>query len=712
MAALLLPALMPFAVYADNDGLKDNEQHVITNDDVSQNAKDATKTSKTVTEKVEELKNKLWDKIVDQLKNARLNKQFNLSTKELARGLNLGGYYRIESNPSIAGKYSGIDIWEVNLAAYPQLFGYTPNIGMGLNVSRQVTYIQQFKTRKESLLRVPYDPITKLPRKSSVFFEKRKNIFTNEEEPVLKSGDFIAYRAPMSFYLGKGFSEIAAGHLGISGGASFVLSGEFDVHVFVMDNNFVRVKILSIKDEAKSASFSMSLLGFSGLGQMIISKLIDTNLLTAYISKSNSDLFIADYIFNLNDQQGRDLYDTFVGSKLHIFNREIIKDQIMAANPFASDDTLRNRILADLEGLNKISSEDYSKKYNDRRVLKLINAHNATETLSSGLNLSLFKILKAQRSESKTGAKITIYAQESNNVKARFKLDSFSLQSSFEFLVWGDKDTATNSLLTEVNDGQTPINLTGLQNTRIREDKNLRRSEFNTLMERLAKILPARIFNTLEKPDWNFNRTGSDSVTNAFVQQDITFNDKLFKLKSNISPEEIKTTLLDILHNYGDLKSEPMGAKPYQTGEDRDPIMEAFRRGNYEEAYADWELTLIPQKLSVALTNGYSFADRYAAFNYLYQSVPLFSEISTLLLLKLIPDHELDHVVIARLTMSARGQKTVIADFPTTEQFNTSNLFREILAQNSYINDRSYNLRNYIKEDGTLYTLDEIMINK
>ncbi|MEQ1724060.1 MAG: hypothetical protein ABL930_12865, partial [Pseudobdellovibrio sp.] len=613
----------------------------------------------------------------------------NVPTIELAQGLNLGAYYKIESTPSIAGKYSGIDIWDVNLAAYPQFFGISlpAGVGAGATISRQVTYIQQFASQEDSLLRVPYDPVTKLPTKSSIFFEKKKNIFSGEEEQVLKPGDFIGYRAPMTFSLGKGFSSIAAGHLGLSASLNYAISGEFDVHVFVMNNNLVRVKILASKTKTKGASVGISLLGFSGIGEMIVSRLIDTNFLSVYFNKSNSDLFVADYIFNLNKQESRDMYDQIVGSKLHIFSLDVLKKQILAANPFASDESIRKRLIADLGDLNSMSVADLGKPYMDRNVIKLLNAHNETESRSNGEKINLLKILKYNNAETRTGSKITLYANDDDSVKAKFVLDSYNSNSSFSFLIWGDKHNSTNSLLTRTDLTDKPVEFIGLQNQRIREDKVMRLSEYKGLMNRLEKMLPASIYSQLEKPNWDFTK----SAESVYLQQDITFNQGLFKLTSGVSEEAIREALLEILKNYGTIKARPLAAKDNLSSEERDPVMDAFNRGNYVEAYKDSETLMIPQKLAVALNSDYSFDDRYKEFSYLYEKVPLFAEISATLLLKTVAEKDLEKIVVVNLAMSAKKQKPVATSYPKVEQFVSQNLFKEILAQNGQINDQSYN---------------------
>lgn len=727
LATALIPALIPFSVWADDADTSVEKLDQNSNPSVETTTETKAKPSVDLVQKASELKDKLWQQALQKLREAKLKRKVNIPTIELAKGLNLGGKYEIESSPSIGGNYSGIDVWEVNLAAYPQLFGIDSlpaGVGVGFSMGRSVTFIQQFKTRKESLLRVPYDPVTKLPTKSEIFFKKKKNVFTGVEELALKPGDFVGYRAPMTFSLGKGFSTIAASHLGLSAGLSYAISGDFDVHVFVMNDNMVRVKIMASKAKSVGASVGVSLLGFSSIGEMVVSRLIDTQILQFYFNKSETDLFIADYIFNLNQPESRELYDRTLGSKLHTFSLDSIKQQVLAANPFADDTTVKNRLLADLSGINQISDTDQGKSTEDRRIIKLLNAHNETKSTSNGIKISLLKLIKGEDSNSKTNSKITIYAQDSDSVKAKFKLDGYGATTSFEYFIWGDKSIRTDSLLTQTDLNNNPIEFVGLQNSKINEDKLLRQKELTDIMDRFRKILPSSISDKLEYPNWSFKE---GKVQNSFIQQDITFNSELFKLPVNVTEAKIREALLEIVNHYGRLKARPIGAKDYNTSEDKDPVMEAHQRGEYAKAYGyeietkfggeknlivDQEMLLIPQKLALALDNRYAYNDRFEAFDYLYQKIPLFNEISTLLLLKVIPKNYLEKIVIVRIAMSARGQTPLITDYPDTESFNTSNLFREILAQTGYINDKSYNLRHYIKEDGTPYTINEILIEK
>lgn len=658
--------------------------------------------------------NDLWERAKKSLLNSNLKIKVNIPTVSLARGLDFKGHYQFRSEESVAGKFSGVDYWEVGLNAYSALFDIT-DIDLGVNVSRQVTFIRQYNTRMESYKRLPYDPITKIPRKSSTFFTKTKNPWTGEMEDTFEKGDFVAYRAPMTLSLGKSFSHLM-NHFHLSAGINYVVSGEFDVHVFVMGDNLVRVKLILAKDKTIGGSVGLSLFGFTGPGQIVIDKILDGKLIEAYYNRTKSEAFTGDYVFNLNTEEGREQYDKLVGSKLNAFNKKMIKEQLKLANPFASDDKKQKAMLASFDEVNDISNEDLNKPMRQRRVIKVANIANSTVSETTGMRLNLLKILRFGQSDTKANSGITIFAKDASGGKDLFRLDSTTKQDNFRFVVWGGNNSKTSSLLTQVDANEKPTNFIGLQTARLKERKRADGEDIQEYLQSLKDLLPDSIYNSLDKPNWGL--APKDNVKDLRIEEDIIFNEKLFSLPINISKEQIEATLRDILSKHRNIESIPMGAQQGvpggggEGGAGDDPRMKAFQMKKYLEAYDGWELTLIPSHLAVALHSGYSYEDRFNAIRNLNNTVPLFNEIQGLLLMKLIPEPMLEKILMARLVMSARGKPAVISNYPSVEGYNTTSLFREILNLNGYASNRSYNLRYYIKEDGSLYSLEEIMLEK
>lgn len=655
--------------------------------------------------------NKVWTEFTAALKSAKLSNSFNAPTAAISKGLSIGGGLSLESSLSIGGKYSGVDVWNVNVSASPEIFGIVNSspVGIGASASRQFTFIQQFEDRSSSILRVPYDPVTKIPIKSEMFFKTKTNRSTGLEEPVIKDGDFIGYRAPLSISIGSGVSNVAS-HLGLNANLYWVVSGEFDIHIFKMKNNLVRVKIIAIKDNTRGISAGLSLMGFNPIGHLVLSRLIDTNLIQFNNSTTNSDFFIADYIFNLNKPESREMYDNVLGHKMKSLDLESITTQLKTANPLASDGTTQQRLVADLDHVNAVSTEDQKLPLADRRIIRVSSGKNKTASDSFGISLNLFKVIKANQTTTKSISKATIYAQDNHLVNNKYLLETSSNNKSYDwFWLWGAKDLSTTSLLLNADDNFVPTNLLGYQVSRVKEDMSMSEGEFNDVKNSFMQILPTAISSFIKWPKWDFGV--KNSVNNVYVQQEVLFTEGLFKSNVQVTEEKIRQELILIIKNYGKFRSMPMGLQADSgEGQQQDPRKIAYHRGDYINAFnKDWEQYVIPNKLAIVLNSQYTIADRYKAYAELNQDVPLFAEINAALLLRIFPAEDLGKVAIAKLIMSGRNQESIEAYFPSKDEYNKSNVFREVTYQTQYILNRSFDLRNFIKEDGSIYSAEEIL---
>jgi len=75
----------------------------------------------------------------------------------------------------------------------------------------------------------------------------------------------------------------------------------------------------------------------------------------------------------------------------------------------------------------------------------------------------------------------------------------------------------------------------------------------------------------------------------------------------------------------------------------------------------------------------------------------------------LIPQEHLSDVVLGKLALSAKNQQAVEVYFPSKQKYDTTNVFRDIVYQTNFILNRTYDLRNYMKEDGSIYSIEEVL---
>jgi hypothetical protein len=666
----------------------------------------------TTQSRLEETAKKLWADTLSAIKTAKIKSTNNIPTADIAKGLNSSGGYGFESSPSLGGKYSGIDVWEVNTNAYPEIFGLSNSTGIGASAGRQFTFIQQFSDRKSSLLRIPYDPMTKLPIKSDLFFKTKFNKETQQNEPIIKDGDFIAFRAPLTLSIGKGSNFSVGPHFSLDATLSWTLAGEFDIHIFKMKNNQVRVKIIALKDDTRGGAIGLNLMGFNRVGQLIMSRLFDTNIFQINFAKTESDLFIADYIFNLNLAESRDMYDQLIGHKMKVLDIEALGIQLKTANPLARDATTQAHLIGDLDRLNDASSDDQEKPLSERRIIRVSNGKNKTNSSNFGMKLNLFRAVKVSNQSTNSISKATVYAQDDHKANDKYILETETKNFSYDwFWLWGSQNVSSTSLLLKADTDFKPTNLLGFQLSRTKEDMTMSLTEFTDIKNAFTKTLPESVANIIQWPDWNFG--SKKTVYNVYIQQNLLFTDHLFKANFDVSEKTIKDELLKIIKNYGMFRSYPMNLNPADRNDADNVRYQAYMRKDYINAFAaEWEQLVIPRYLSIVLNSNVTIEERYKAYSYLNKSVPLFSEINGALLLKLIPEKDLKNVIIAKLSMSARNQQTLEAYYPDKVSYETSNVFREITYQTQYILNRSFDLRNFMKEDGTPYSAEEIMLQR
>ena len=254
-----------------------------------------------------------------------LKEKFNITD-----GVKINGGYRITAEPSIGKKYARVDSWEAGGSLSTQILGgFFKYFNMGIGVERQISYTRLFNSQRESVCQFPYNPIDHTP-------------ITTEGFKNLKPGDLLSFSAPLTFTLGgvlpsnlikiMKLSELSlgAGYMGISGEVAYRVTGDFDVNLLVIDKDHIRVRILVSKDTTIGLSAGLRISGLSLAGDIISSVLINPKILTGIIESSESDLNVADYIFNLKDSTASELYNKLIGPKLKFANAELAKEKIFA----------------------------------------------------------------------------------------------------------------------------------------------------------------------------------------------------------------------------------------------------------------------------------------------------------------------------------------------------------------------------------------------
>lgn len=637
--------------------------------------------------KIKEINNK-WNKyIADYIKDAKIKKRFCISPIGLGSGFSLSGCNEVVSEASIGGKYSGIDVWEVGVGG-PIL---TRNWGsIGISTSRSFTFIQQFNNREDSIFRTPYDPYTKLP-------------FNSEKALELKAGDFVAYSAPLTLSLGKSLSKFLEGAQHINGTAGFSLfvQGEINIHVFRMNDNRVRVRLFQGRSNGKSLNLGVNILGVNGI---IAKYFLDLNPIEMYISSSKSDLFTADYIFDLNNELARKQYDQILGQKYRMATF-----QVNAMNPFADDELYKDKTYGNLEEVDQIAQSELKKPVEQRSIIRVGKGENQTKSSKTGVKVSL-KFIKLEASMGLSESQITLF--NAMNEKSFYIIKSHSKESNAKFFeFWGQENKNNSGFILETTENFQPKSIVGLEMIRMKQDLNFTPNEMKDLQHNLQKILPNEIYKGIKFPDTS-KLLGR--IRNAHLEQALFFNAKAFESLPTFERKLIENEIKNILLHWGPLSSIPM-----QTIGDTDPRIESKKKGDVEihqgkeplsylDAYS-YEIAYMAAYISDMFNENQSLNTRVDSYNKLNNYMDLFREIGSALLLRLVPTDKLKDLITYRLLISGRGIDPVKNEFPANADMTQTNLYNAVLSQNAFIQDRSYNLRNFLNEKGEPMTSVEVI---
>lgn len=618
----------------------------------------------------------LWAEFLDSIRGSKLSQKINLPSVELFRGIELGGKYNFVSDASVAQNYSGIDIWEIKAGIDSRIFNYDLPVHIGASASKKITYIQQFKTRKDSLLRIPYDPITKIPRSASDFFRRDKN-----GQHIFKSGDFIGYRIPLVFEASVNVARTLADTLlPINGGYRYFISGEFDIQVFRMGENFVRLKIIAVNDKKHGWFGGIKIFAQDPVTSLIIERLLDDKIFSGSTTNRKTDLYIGDYVLNLASADARDLYDSIVAGKMKILNIDLLRDYISKTQFLKDRKEFNKDLFADLSQFNEVAAEDKNKPLDKRRVIKIINAENHTEADENTSTFNLIRLLKYTRNKNAAEAEIAVVGDKATD-KDHYYLQSSGKNSKFSlFSNWKKEKRTQLNLLFKADATGNKTEVVAVHFAKSREHYGLRQSKYLEFYESTGQHMPQEIKNAVPFP--HVGGKIRDKYHNAYLNYELFVTKQIFELNQNLPREVIEQRLTRLLSTIHSLN------------------------GKVDED----EKNEIVTKLTDLFSTRVTLNQKFSIFDQLNMENDLFSDFGLAIMMNVINPESISQCVLVQFSYSGHEMGSAVLKYPSEQSFTRVNLFRNIIEQNNYILDRSYNLRNFLKEDGKPYSLDELIL--
>ncbi|PCJ21552.1 MAG: hypothetical protein COB02_02850 [Candidatus Cloacimonadota bacterium] len=605
---------------------------------------------------------KIKQKIKEEVASLDIGFDVKLLDLKAFEALGISSKYKYEVEPSYQDNYyTRIDKWNLNFSLRPGNFVKDLDLPISLNIDSgsEILFVRQFKSQKEALLAKPYTP-KKIPFKAKWALKN------------LNVGDFVAIPAKLNIAIN---ASVGSNSGVFSGGVytQYLLSGEFQIHLFRMANDKMRMRLIAHRKKTISGGVDLKadfkIFGMSLVDKQI-KKLIDLNLLKMGISKEQGDLFMFDYIFDLKNEQARVAYDSVMASALKFKKLKIL-------NPFLGNKDLQGSLIADLTIAEDLFKADKNKK--DKRIDRIFKGLNKYDRKASNLKLG-FNLIRFDRKTSYTENYITHF--DKNEVQRRYFYPSYAKLTQRKFL-WGfskfSRSFSVSALLPLNNNGEVTTLSDYGTSMDIRE-KRVWGWEQKQAKRDLIRAISPKIQSKIDFGDWKKQKKRYN--TRFFYQ--IFFHKNALNTWSKYSLPELKTKLNEYL------KTIPL-PEPINNGDD-DYFEETWEEEN------SYRLKKMTKKLHQIFQNqnsSKSFKNSILEFLKLRKNIA-FAIIGNGFLISLLDQENLENEVFVTFQWSAKDTKALNFSFGNHPK---SDLYKELEYVQSILNNRSFDLRINQKEN-------------
>lgn len=369
--------------------------------------------------------------------------------------------------------------------------------------------------------------------------------------------DFFSYQANLNVVASASQINAVSPHLTSNIGGYWLLSGEFQVHIFRLDDKHFRIKLFTIQNDTKGLFAN---LGFKPNTELkaIPVKFVRNGILRRLsfnpvsISKTGSDikLFMVDYVLNLDDERAVTAYNSVIGStwKWKIFNK--INP---LTNGFKDIKDLEKSLLTDVSQLDELHDMDVNKANDQRAVVRKFQGDNRVNAGGFNITLGQKDVAQAAYSSSLTTNQMTIVDQHG---KLRYYTMPVFSKNSFAkaFLGFFSIDgQASASMLFESNqnfDLTTFGELSFYSETR---DKNFTAKDAKDLKDKIRKRLPVELYEKIDWGNWKEDRLRR----HARVTYLLVIRPAALDIVKNISQRRVCDLFDDYLNSLPNINSKP-----------------------------------------------------------------------------------------------------------------------------------------------------------
>ncbi|MCB0357598.1 MAG: hypothetical protein KDD40_11350, partial [Bdellovibrionales bacterium] len=270
---------------------------------------------------------KVRDGISKQLAN--MNISFGVDffkIRQTGLSADIGWKYAVE--PSYQdGFFSRFDKYPGRISVNPiQLIYKESNLGVSLAANAELQFVRQYRDQKKALASLPYSP-TKAP------------ITSKKAIKELAVGDYasIIYRLSAFAGYGDNWSDFVKSSMKVG----HSLSSQYGAQVFRLRENHIRLRLFAERSngpgfalKSKLDDDEFDLFSTDYINDAIL-KLIKSDFIEATKYSRQRELFLADFVINLNNEESKAAYDRVMKKIVDIRDRKY-----RVLNPLRSEDDI------------------------------------------------------------------------------------------------------------------------------------------------------------------------------------------------------------------------------------------------------------------------------------------------------------------------------------------------------------------------------------
>jgi hypothetical protein len=591
----------------------------------------------------------------------------NLFDLDLFEGIGLSARYRYEVEPSYqAGFHTRVDRWRIkaDLNLGDILDAAETPLYLKMKRDQEIFFVRQFKSKKKALTALPYH-IKQLP------------ITAKKAISGLTPGDLVSMPAEMTIAIGaQASSNYVTSLYGLSANANiyYMLSGRFQVQVYRMKENKVRLKLIAMTAKGVGTNAGVeadvSVFGIS-IANKLIEKIFEMDIAKLGTSVKKGEQFIIDYVFDLNAPKAQKAYDQILSSTYKFKDLELFQE-------FLYSNDLENRVISNYELAEDLYEEDrLSPKKRVNRIFKGFNKFTQkARNLKLGLLVASFK-----KNKTFTKNVIAYQSQETNGMDKYFYYPVYNhlIRTRLGIGFLGTKGKIEKSLFGLVPTGKDGADIGAKMKdfgyTYELKDKIFRRDEQANFKEFLHNHLNQELFDQIDFKD--FERYNGKKNARVFFR--LVFKEAAFDSLKGTSERKLRKALKKFYKERKEYYADPIHGVWGRIWHAVNP-KKLTERSQIKKAAAEL------YKIANESMTGKEKLERLLDL----RKNHVFSKVGFAFIADQVPVEQLEKTMSVSLTITADDVERVDYKFGTLE---LSQLYYELRHAHNAIMNRSFDLR-------------------